>query len=283
MSAGASHPTVLVTQGEGAAGSLGAALAALGADVLAIPSIMIEPPDDAAPLDGALAALERYDWIVFTSRHAVEAVAARPAWAANRARAGTTLRVAAVGKATAAALAAIGISADLVPEKSGGSDLADLMAASAGSRDPDAARQPARSQLAGVRILWPRSDIARRELPETLRKAGADLDEPIAYRASTPTSRDAGELHGRIDASPCHAAAFMSPSSARNLAALLGWGDLAPLAARTVIASIGPTTSASLRELSAPPQVESAERTADDLARTLIAYLASHPSKGRTG
>src|SRR4029450_5847783 len=67
------RPRVVVTQGEGAQGSLAAALIARGAEVLALPAIAIEPPSDLAPLDTALAQLDGFDWMLFTRREGVEA------------------------------------------------------------------------------------------------------------------------------------------------------------------------------------------------------------------
>jgi len=252
-------PRIVVTQGEGAEGSLAASLAARGAEVVPVPTIRIEPPADAAPLDRALEAIASYDWIVFTSRHAVEAVISRPAWESARAVHHPGLRVAALGKATAKALAHAGVVADLVPEEAGGQALAATMAED----------QP----LSGVRVLWPRSDIARREMPEALRAGGAEVVEPIAYRTVRPAGRAVETVLEALASGTLDAVTFMSPSSARNLALMLDWADLARLAGRTVVASIGPTTSAALRELKAPPDVESSARTAEDLAQTLLEFL----------
>ena len=339
---------IMVTQGEGAAGTLARRLAARGANILPVPAIAFEPPDDPGPLDRALEEIERFDWIVFTSRHAVEAVVARPAWSIARGRSHPGLRVAAVGRATARALAEAGATVDLLPEEAGGQALAALMTSLPPSRpnergleaddtsrarrrtepQPDAVSLDSRptgggmlggrpstggslssqgvagdrpgtepspggpsrrgpvsrgstgaGPLAGVRVLWPRSDIALRELPEAVRAAGAELVEPIAYRTVQPAGPPVAGLAGLLESGGIDAVAFMSPSSARNLAAILGWSDLTRLPGRCLVASIGPTTSAALRELGAPPAVESAARTADDLAESLLSYLETREGR----
>jgi uroporphyrinogen-III synthase len=300
----------VVTQGEGARGSLASALAAKGAEVVPLPAIAIEPPKDVSPLDAALSALADFDWIVFTSRHAVEAVCARPAWTASRETPLPALRVAAVGRATAQCLVEHGVTTDVFPSEAGGRALAEAIAsagvARAGASAPPRASNPheapapstaasaasaasapsadgAEAVLAGVRILWPRSEIALRELPDALRKTGATIVEPVAYRTVVPDDGAAtvATVLASLEQGSIDAVAFLSPSSAKNLPALLGRPDLSWLARRAAVASIGPSTSAALRELGAPPAVESSERTAEDLAATLVSWLASHPQTSR--
>jgi uroporphyrinogen-III synthase len=261
------RPRVVVTQGEGAQGSLAAALIARGAEVLALPAIAIEPPSDLAPLDTALAQLDGFDWIVFTSRHAVEAVCARPAWRAAREATLPVLRIAAVGRATARSLQDQGVTVDVLPSEAGGRALAEAIAAAGGSK--------------GARILWPRSEIAIRELPEALEQAGATIVEPVAYRTVVPEGGAAGAVIAALEQGGIDAVAFLSPSSARNLPALLGRPDLTWLAHRAAVASIGPSTSAALHELGAPPRVESSRRTAEDLAESLVSWLTNRPEAGR--
>lgn len=277
-----SRPRIVVTQGEGMQGSLAAALVLRGADVFALPTIAIEPPEDPAPLDAALAELERFDWIVFTSRHAVDAVCARPAWAEARARTLPRLRVAAIGRATAASLRALGVTADVVPAEAGGRALAEALAAAGNPPGSgDSGRKGHAGGPSGLHVLWPRSEIALRELPDALARAGATIVEPVAYRTLVPAGSDADDVIARLAEGSIDAIAFLSPSSAKNLPALLGRSDLGWVAERAVVASIGPSTSEALRELGAPARVESAERTAEDLAETLVSWLASHAAPGR--
>ena len=251
-------PTVVVTRAEAGPGSLVSALTERGARVLSLPTIAFEPPHDLGPLDAALERLADYDWLVVTSPHAVEVLAARPAWPKVQEAARGRLRVAAAGAVTAERLAASGVTADLAPTEAGSQGLLALLA---------------RSPLTGLRVLWPRSDIARRELSEALQRAGAIVTEVVAYR-TVPVEGSAIEDFVRLlEQGQIDAVTFLSPSSAENLARALGRGDLRPLAGRTLVASIGPTTTSALRRLGAPPQLEAPARSAASLAEAIFDSL----------
>jgi uroporphyrinogen-III synthase len=150
---------------------------------------------------------------------------------------------------------------DLVPSDASGSALAAALHDRTGS-------------LEGRRVLWPRSDIARRELPDGLARAGATVVEPVAYR--TVTARPAGleAFRTRLEAGGVDAVCFLAPSAAEGLAAALRSPDLAVLKGRCLVASLGPTTTRALERLGAPPDVEPAHASAPGLARALRARLA---------
>src|SRR6185503_5966575 len=109
------------------------------------------------PLARAVACLESYDWIVFASAHAVDALVARrgPLPAA-------TPRVAAVGRATAAAAERAGFGVHRVPGRFGAVELV--------------AQLRATSEMLGARVLLPSSSIARPELAAGLAALGAKVD-----------------------------------------------------------------------------------------------------------
>jgi uroporphyrinogen-III synthase len=249
---------VVVTRDEGQGGPLSAHLQARGLEVFPLPTISIEVPADVGPLDEALAGLSDYDWLAFTSAHAVESLAGRPAWA-GALRAAPRPRVAVVGAATAAALEAQGVKADLRPSEGGALALAAALLSAAGGRP--------------LRVLWPRSDIARPELREALEAGGVRVADPVAYRTRAGAPARVSEFHRLLERGEVAAVCFLSPSSATNLAAALGRTDLAVLAGQTRVASIGPTTSAALRSLGAPPDLEAGERSALGLAEALVAHL----------
>ena len=259
------RPLVVVTRRGTRADPLALFLEDGDVEVLWLPTTIVLPPLDEGALDQALDRLPEMDWLVFTSRHAVEAVCARRASLGGRPPGGTP-RVAAVGDRTAEVLALRGLPPDVVPSSPGAAGLvAALVSAEGGS-------------LAGRRVLWPRSDIARRELADGLAAAGATVLETVAYRtvptppADLESFRDA--LHeGRVDA-----VCFLSPSAAEGLAAALGSDDLAPLRGRCLVASLGPTTSEALARLGAPPDVEPVQASARSLAEALLARL--HPLQG---
>ena len=253
-------PVVVVTRDEGPRGALRQALADRGADVRALPTTRTAPADDPGPLNDALDAVDTFDWLSFTSARGVDAVAEHPSWRATWTGAGRP-RVAAVGAATAERLRETGAPVDLEGKGFGGSDLAEEMIEAAGDA------------VEGARILWPRSDRARPELMEKLQAAGAHVAAPIAYRTLPARPDDLAWFVDALERGDVDAVAFLSPSAASGLASALGTGDLARLTGGPCVASIGPTTSAALRDLAAPPDVEATQPAVEELAAELMAHI----------
>lgn len=251
------RPLVVVTRDEGAEGRLAAALAACGLDSFPLATVAVRPAADLTRLDTLLAGSGPGDWLAFTSAHAVEVVCGRAAWEALAP--GARPRIAAVGAATAERLRERAATPDLVADGSGARALADALAA--------------RGKLAGVHVLWPRSDRARPELGQRLRLAGARVGQVVAYRIEPVAGSELREFRRLLAAGRFAAITFLSPSSAFGLASALGATELALLAGRTLVASIGATTSQALRELQAPPQLEAPAARLEALADALAARL----------
>lgn len=214
--------TVVVTRAEGESGPLGAALERHGATVLRVPTVEIGPPSDPGPLADGLSALERYDWIVFTSPRAVDAVADRGVALPEG------LSVAVVGSSTAERAEEAGFTVAHAGGGEGARKLAEELVAS-GVGD-------------GARVLFPASDRARTDLVDALRAAGASVDRVVAY-VTRVRSFDPAAVPGldRADV-----VTFTSPS------AVEGWhASMGPDATRFVreslrFAVIGATTGAKL-------------------------------------
>ncbi len=253
-------PIVVVTRDEGPDGPLRQALAGRGVDVRALPTTRTEPSENPAPLNDALDAIDTFDWLCFTSARGVEAVAEHPRWRATRTGAGRP-RVAAVGPATAERLREAGAPVDLEGKGFGGSDLARQVIEAAGDG------------MSGARVLWPRSDRARPDLLEKLQAAGAQVVAPIAYRVIAARPDDLAWFIDALEHGGVDAIAFLSPSAASGLAAALGAAGLSHLASGSCVASIGPTTSAALRDLGAPPDVEATQPVVATLAEALMAHI----------
>jgi uroporphyrinogen-III synthase len=241
------RPVVVVTRRGTPADPLALFLEDGDARVRWLPTTAVLPPLDEAAFDEALGRVPEMDWLVFTSRHAVEAVLSRRPWAALRSEGGRP-RVAAVGERTAELLASSGAPADVVPPVPGAAGLvAALLSAEGGT-------------LAGRSVFWPRSDIARRELADGLAAAGATLVEAVAYRTVPASPGELESFRADLHRGGIDAVCFLSPSAA----ALRG---------RCLVASLGPTTSDALARLGAPPDVEAAQVSARSLAAALLARL----------
>jgi uroporphyrinogen-III synthase len=258
-----SRRSVVVTEADGPGQTLAARLLEAGVAVQMLPVVTHGPALDPAPMEAALAHLPEYAWVAFTSARAVEAVCQYPAWSrwpwADAARP----RIAAVGPMTRAALLAHGVPVALSPDAPGARALAEALVAAEGG------------SLSGRAILWPRSDIARPDLGDAVRAAGADLVAPVAYRTLRDRPSNLAAVLAALEAGRIDCVTFLSPSGAAGLAALMPGGTLSALAGRTLVASVGPTTSAALAGLGAPAGLEAGARTAGDLAAALLSWFES--------
>jgi len=233
---------------------LAAKLEALGAEVLLAPTIRIEPPENPAPLDDAIHASKsgKYDWIVFTSVNAVEAFFGRAAEAPNA-------HYAAIGPATAEALETRGLNADIVPGRHVAEDVFEAL-----RRHTD---------LFGKRFLLPQADIAREALPRMLREAGTEVDVVSAYR-TVPDAEGAARANELVRTGATDAVTFTSASTVRGF---LSSADEA-VRARLTPASIGPITSAALRDAGVEPATEAKRYTAEGLVEALVEYFEDRGS-----
>jgi uroporphyrinogen III methyltransferase/synthase len=250
---------VLVMRSEQQAGELMEALRGAGAEAVALPLLRIAACEDTRELERALAALDRYDVLLFTSANAVRIFTARAAaCGASLVREG--LRIGCVGPATAKAAAEAGLPVHVLPSER--FDAEGLLAAL------DAGLPPA-----GRRFLLPRSASARNALPEGLRARGAQVDAIDLYRPE-PAPVDGEWLRAELAAGRLDALTFTSPSTVRHFLAQLDAGARAA-AARAVVAAIGPVTAAALREAGLEPQVVAARAGFATLVEALAAHFAS--------
>lgn len=200
-------------------------LASQGAIASEVPLIELRPPSDPRPLDAALADLGRYDWMVFTSANAVEAVSTRMAALAVALPAGVSL--ASVGPATTEAVGAAWPGAHVSVEP-----VADFRAAALVAAFD-------RALVLGRRVLLPVSDRAAETVSRGLTARGALVDRVVAYRT---VSADGGQALARMLRDGVDAAVFASPSAVEAFAAFAG------AEGRTVPAAvIGPTTAEAAR------------------------------------
>lgn len=249
---------VVITRGGETLTDLAAQLRRLGAEPLIAPTIAIAPPADFGPLDAAIGALDRYDGIAFTSANAVRAFRDRLALAGRDLAALAGLRCGAVGLATAAALAEAGREADIVPRR----QMAEELVAAFGD-------------VAGRRILFPASDIARPTLPDGLRARGARVDVVIAYRTIPAAPESDAPLVNLLRAGMVDAVTFTSPSTVRGFLDLLPAADLRRASRPPAIVCIGPTTAGAARAAGLPVDAVAAEYSIAGLLAALIAHFSA--------
>jgi uroporphyrinogen-III synthase len=229
---------VLATRAAHQAGKLSDGLRALGAEPVEVPVLEIHPPLSFDPLDGALRQLGRYDWLIVTSANTVRALADRASELGLQIAPSPALKVAAIGEATAAAARKAGLAVALVPETYVAESLVERLA----------------GQTAGQRILLARAAVARDVIPDALRAAGAHVDVVDAYRNAVPDA--APEQLRRALAEGIVAATFTSSSSVTHLAEAARKAGIAFPFTGVAAVSIGPITSATLREAGWEPAAE---------------------------
>ncbi len=210
--------TVLVTRSPAQSLELRSLLKDLGAEVIAIPTIVIGPPESWALADASIKRLADFDWIIFTSANAVDAFLDR---AGSIARA----QIAVVGSETARRLQERGIEVHLVPR--------DFRAEGLIKSFPE--------DLSGKEILLPRAQSGNDLLPDTLQERGAHLDVAPVYRNEMPRT-GGGELRALLEAGTIDCITLTSGSTARNLIQMLDVVDPLELLSDPAIAVIGPVT-----------------------------------------
>jgi uroporphyrinogen-III synthase len=245
-------PRVLVTRAAGQAAELDAALRDAGLDPVDVPAIEVElgPPDEG--LDGLLAELPGYRWVVVTSSNGARALVAA---------AGTlgvdlhAARFAAVGAATAAVLRREGFVVAFEPEVANAASIATEL--------PIEPRD---------RIALLQGDLADATLAAALRARGGIVDAAVAYRTREAPSASAPLLRSAVDAGPIAAIVFTSGSTVRGLSAL---ADGIGVELSTIPAiCIGAETAGAARVAGFATVIVASSASASALARAAASALA---------
>lgn len=249
---------VVVTRARRQAGDLAGRLEALGAEVIELPVIEIQPLPPAG-LDAGLRQLASFDWLVLTSTNGVDVLLDRARALEITIDRSCGLKVAAIGEATAGRLTAAGVPVHLVPPRAIAESLLEALVAQG---------------VAGRQVLLPVAEGARQVLPEGLRAAGAMVEVIDTYRTVRPAGA-AAETVGAIREGSVDMMTIASPSAARNLAEIVGL----PLAKSIIVASIGPITSQAARELGLRVDVEAADHSIAGLVDAVVACAAGRATE----
>lgn len=242
---------VLVTRSRTQASVLSRLLAERGAQPIELPTIEIQPVPDPSELDQAILDLPGFDWVIFTSTNGVEAFWERLVTLGKDARQFNSVKIGAIGPATAEAIAEHGLYPDLVPVEYTSESIIDGLS----ERD-----------IKGCRILLPRADIAPGDLVNGLIKLGAETVEVTAYLTKSPADVDDETkqmlLDGTIDI-----ITFASSSTVTNLVKLLG--DDWSVTKKAKIACIGPVTAATAKDAGLQVDIVAKEQTIPGLVAAI--------------
>jgi uroporphyrinogen-III synthase len=240
-----------------------ALLRARGVEPVVLPAIKIMPTSNGAALHDAVDRViaGHYDWLVFTSGNAVSAIVE----ALGDRAAVPQLRIAAVGRATAAQLTEAGFTPNLVPNIATGEGLVAALTAQG---------------MDGQRVLLPLSNLAHDTVRAGLVAAGATVDVIEAYRTEQVAASEVdSELLAQVRGGEVDAAIFLSPSSVHGLAQMLD-GEIGALRS-AVIACIGPTTAAAARDAGLTVAVLPPDSTVKALVTALADYRQNEAQEER--
>jgi len=240
--------SVLVAGSRRTASRLRQRLSVLGAEVFTQPTIRVADPVDWSPVDTALDRLRDYDWMVFTSGNGVDGLMRRVFARGQDTRALGGVRLAALGQGTAEQLGHYHLKADMAPEKVDAASLARDLVAEAG----------------GGAFLLARATGDRPVLAEELEEIGAAVDQIPVYR-TVDVDEPNLDVADALKAGEVEWITVTSSPSARSLVRLYG-----EMLRAAKIASISPLTSATLRDLGYPPELEATPHTVDGLVDGLL-------------
>lgn len=253
---------ILITRAREQSGDFITELRNLGAEVIEFPTIEIVPPLHWKELDQAIDQLELYDWIIFTSANGVNFFWQRLRERGKNIRLPPSLKVCAIGPATARQLMGKKISVDYMPKKF----IAEAILKGFG-----------KMEIRGKHILLARAKKARDVLPKGLRKMGAVVDVGEVYRTVRPKggSKKLKKLlaEGKIDV-----ITFTSSSTVNHFGELLKKEDLKKRLKGIAIACIGPVTAKTAKEWGMKVQIQPKQYTIPSLAQAIANHFAPHPS-----
>ncbi len=256
---------VLVGRARRQASALSVELQALGAEVIEIPFIEIRPPNSYEPLDTALRKIFEYDWLILTSANGVEGLAARMKELKIAPKELSHLKIATIGPSTRSATEKIGLKVSVIPSKYAAESVVESL----------------RGKVEGKRVLLVRAAVARDVIPRELRKMDARVDVVEAYQTVVPhSSREKLQVVMADAKRRPQVVTFTSSSTVRNFVELLGGRRRPPhtnpphtnnnLLDGVRLASIGPITSATLREFGLPVHIEAEEYTIAGLTMAIL-------------
>lgn len=254
--------TVLVTRAKQQAPELSRPLRNAGARVIEIPLIEIAPPSSQSKFEAALRRLGQYDWLILTSVNGVEALFGGLQKLRLSPSVLQRVQVAAIGPATRAAVEKKGLRVAVMPR--------EYVA--------EAVVKALRSRIAGRRVLLLRAAVARDVIPRELRGAGAKVTVVAAYQTKIP-AKSREQLQGLLKKRAPDVITFTSSSTVRNFARLAGSGLYSGALDGTVLASIGPITSSTLREHRLRPAIQAHEYTMKGLVEAIKAWAQKEKAK----
>jgi uroporphyrinogen-III synthase len=252
---------ILVTRSREQAPALIKPLMELGAHIIAVPTIEIVPPQSWQPLDKALIKIQSYDWLVLTSVNGVRFLEKRMEKAEMAPGLLRRMQIAAIGPATRAEIEKLGLKVAVTP--------AEYVA--------EAVVAELAPLVKNKKVLLVRAKVARDVIPQQLREFGAEVDVAEAYQTDIPIhAKERLNLVFQEPSARPQVITFTSSSTVKNLVTLLGPGQSPKEKLQGILlASIGPVTTATLRENGLEAHIEAREYTIPGLVAAIAAHFAT--------
>jgi uroporphyrinogen III methyltransferase/synthase len=250
---------ILITRAREQSGDFSTSLKKLGAEVIEFPTIEIVPPLRWKELDQAIDQLKSYDWLIFTSANGVNFFWQRLAERGGVRRLPSTLKVCAIGPATARQLKEKKISVSYIPKEFIAESILEGFE---------------KLLIKGERILLARAKKARDILPNGLKKLGAKVDVVEVYRTVKPKA-GSKRLKKLLTDRRIDVITFTSSSTVNHFAELLKKEDLRKLLKGIAIACIGPVTARTAKQWGMRVQVQPKQYTIPGLTRAVSQYFAN--------
>ncbi|MFZ5906309.1 MAG: uroporphyrinogen-III C-methyltransferase [Nitrospirota bacterium] len=247
-------------------------LAALGAEIIAFPTIEIIPPADYTDLDKSIDAVEGYTWIIFTSRNGVKYFFQRMVEKQKDIRDLKGIKICAIGTKTAEEVRKYGICVDLMPDEFRAEGLIKAF-----TKEHRAKGKEQSKPLKNMRFLLPRAEVAREIFPEKVRALGGRIDVPVAYRTVKPEHRGK-RLRRFLREGRISIATFTSASTFTNFREIMG-DEAEDLLKHVVIAVIGPVTAKAVRKAGLKVHIMPETATIEAMVEAIIAWVKTQNKK----
>jgi uroporphyrinogen III methyltransferase / synthase len=275
---------ILITRSVSQATDFRLGLEAQGATVLEMAALEIVPPSTWEPLDQAIAQLATFDWLILTSANGVQFFMERLQAQGKDARALAGVKIAVVGRKTAASLQQWGLSPDFIPPNYIADALVETFPRTESS-SPESSHpeSPGLDRLDGLRCLFPRVESGGREvLVQALTEKGAGIVEVPAYQSRCPQVAEA-EVLTAIAQRAIDVITFASSKTVDHFWEILGRSPLPPCSFRdwpsalrdVKIASIGPQTSQTCQRRFGRVDLEAHEYTLEGLTQSIVEFYRS--------
>jgi uroporphyrinogen III methyltransferase/synthase len=236
----------------------------LGAEVFEFPTVRIIPPESFDEADRAIGQLHTYNWLVITSANAFKYFMERLLQKGLDVRDLKGMKVCAIGSKTAAAIARLGLTVDLVPDEFSAEGLTDAFIARSGTT----------GDMTGLSLLLPRAAGSRELFPERVRQLGGRIDTPIIYRSVRP-DKHGKRLQRFMSEGRISLATFTSGATFNNFFDMLG-KERSVFLKDVTIAVIGPVTKSAVEKKGLKVAIMPTKATIPAMVEEIIKWATQH-------